>query len=100
MGIEPSAAEIARRLGVEEQEVTDMDRRLSAGEMSLDAPVGDTDGRPVARLDMMPTSTTGPDAAAAEGEIQHLLKTELAHFPTTLQGTDGQIFDDRMVAES
>src|SRR2546422_45926 len=51
MGIEPSAAEIALRLGVEEQEVTDMDRRLSSGEMSLDAPVGDTDGRPVSRLD-------------------------------------------------
>jgi len=33
MGIEPSAAEIARRLGVEEQEVSDMDRRLSSGEM-------------------------------------------------------------------
>jgi RNA polymerase sigma-32 factor len=73
MGIEPSAAEIARRLGVEEQEVSDMDRRLSSGEMSLDAPVGDTDGRPVSRLDMMPTTTTGPDAAVADGEIQQMV---------------------------
>ena len=37
-----------------EQRSTEMDRRLSPSEMSLDAPVGDTDGRPVARLDMMP----------------------------------------------
>src|SRR6266511_5764122 len=74
MGIEPTAAEIARRLGVEEQEVSDMDRRLSSGEMSLDAPVGDTAGRPVSRLDMMPTSASGPDTAVADGEIQQMVK--------------------------
>jgi RNA polymerase sigma-32 factor len=99
MGIEPSAAEIARRLGVEEQEVTDMDRRLSSGEMSLDAPVGDTDGRPVSRLDMMPTTATGPDSAVAEGEIQQMVKEKLADFRTTLKGKDVQIFDERLVAE-
>ena len=99
MGIEPSAAEIARRLGVEEQEVSDMDRRLSSGEMSLDAPVGDTDGRPVSRLDMMPTSASGPDTAVAEGEIQQMVKEKLANFRTTLKGKDVQIFDDRLIAE-
>jgi RNA polymerase sigma-32 factor len=99
MGIEPSAAEIARRLGVEEQEVTDMDRRLSSGEMSLDAPVGDTEGRPVSRLEMMPTSVSGPDTAVAEGEIQQMVKAKLADFRTTLKGKDIQIFDERLVAE-
>jgi len=99
MGIEPSSAEIARRLGVEEQEVTDMDRRLSSGEMSLDAPVGDTEGRPVSRLEMMPTSVTGPDTAVAEGEIQQMVKAKLADFRTTLKGKDIQIFDERLVAE-
>jgi RNA polymerase sigma-32 factor len=99
MGIEPSSAEIARRLGVEEQEVTDMDRRLSSGEMSLDAPVGDTEGRPVSRLEMMPTSMAGPDTAVADGEIQQMVKAKLADFRTTLKGKDIQIFDDRLVAE-
>ena len=99
MGIEPSSAEIARRLGVDEQEVTDMDRRLSSGEMSLDAPVGDTEGRPVSRLEMMPTTMSGPDAAVAEGEIQQMVKAKLADFRTTLKGKDIQIFDERLVAE-
>jgi RNA polymerase sigma-32 factor len=99
MGIEPSAAEIARRLGVDEQEVTDMDRRLSSGEMSLDAPVGDTEGRPVSRLEMMPTSMSGPDTVVADGEIQQMVKAKLADFRTTLKGKDVQIFDDRLVAE-
>jgi RNA polymerase sigma-32 factor len=99
MGIEPSSAEIARRLGVEEQEVTDMDRRLSSGEMSLDAPVGDTEGLPVSRLEMMPTTASGPDTAVAEGEIQQMVKAKLADFRTTLKGKDIQIFDERLVAE-
>jgi RNA polymerase sigma-32 factor len=76
-----------------------MDRRLSSGEMSLDAPVGDTDGRPVSRLDMMPTTATGPDSAVAEGEIQQMVKAKLADFRTTLKGKDVQIFDERLVAE-
>jgi len=99
LGIEPSSAEIARSLGVEEQEVTDMDRRLSSGEMSLDAPVGDTEGRPVSRLEMMPTLTTGPDAAVADGEIQQMVREKLADFRTTLKGKDVQIFDERLIAE-
>jgi RNA polymerase sigma-32 factor len=99
MGIEPSSAEIARRLGVEEQEVTDMDRRLSSGEMSLDAPVGDTEGRPVSRLEMMPTTASGPDTAVADGEIQQMVKAKLADFRTTLKGKDVDIFDERLVAE-
>jgi len=99
MGIEPSAAEIAVRLGVEEQEVTDMDRRLSSGEMSLDAPVGDTEGRPVSRLEMLPSSSIGPDAAVAEGEIHHMVREKLAEFRETLKGKDVQIFDERLVAE-
>jgi RNA polymerase sigma-32 factor len=99
MGIEPSASEIAQRLGVEEQEVTDMDRRLSSGEMSLDAPVGDTEGRAVSRLEMMPTTVSGPDMAVAEGEIQRMVKEKLADFRTTLKGKDVQIFDQRLVAE-
>ena len=99
MGIEPSPAEIAHRLGVEEQEVVDMDRRLSAGEMSLDAPLGETDGRPVSRLELMPAATSGPDAQVTEGEMHHLLQEKLASFRTTLTGKDVAIFDERLVAE-
>jgi RNA polymerase sigma-32 factor len=99
MGVEPSAAEIARRLGVEEQEVSDMDRRLSSGEMSLDAPVGDSEGRAVSRLEMLPTSLSGPDSAVAEGEMQQIVKEKLGTFRTTLKGKDVQIFDERLIAE-
>ena len=99
MGIEPTSAEIASRLGVAEHEVTDMDRRLSSGEMSLDAPVGDSEGRPVSRLEMMPSTGSGPDALVAEEELQHLVKAALARYRVTLTGKELVIFERRMVAD-
>ncbi len=60
MGIEPSSAEIAKRLQVEEKEVVDMDRRLSSGEASLDAPVGDSEGRSVSRIELLPRRPRAP----------------------------------------
>ncbi|MES1175364.1 MAG: sigma-70 family RNA polymerase sigma factor, partial [Myxococcales bacterium] len=77
MGVDPTAEVIAARLGVEEQEVTDMDRRLLSGEMSLDAPVGDNEGRPVSRLEMMPSAASGPDVTVAANEIQQMLREKL-----------------------
>jgi RNA polymerase sigma-32 factor len=99
MGIEPTAEVIASRLGVDAQEVTDMDRRLSSGEASLDAPVGDGDGRPVSRLDLLPSSGAGPDVAVATSELGAMLRDRLATFRTTLKGKDVQIFDERLVAD-
>ncbi len=99
MGIEPEASEIAKRLGVEEKEVIDMDRRLSSGEASLDAPVGDSDGRAVSRLDMMPSLLSGPDVAFEQEEMGQLVKERLAEFRKTLKGKDVIIFDKRMAAD-
>jgi RNA polymerase sigma-32 factor len=99
MGIEPSAAEIAHRLGVEEKEVVEMDRRLSSGEASLDAPVGDTDGRAVSRIEMLPSAGTAPDTALEVREMGELVHDRLTKFRETLKGKDGIIFDKRMRAE-
>jgi RNA polymerase sigma-32 factor len=99
MGIEPSAGEIARRLNVEEKEVIDMDRRLSSGEASLDAPVGDTDGRAVSRLEMLPSAGNGPEAAFEAVEMGQLVQERLRRFRETLKGKDVIIFDKRMAAE-
>ncbi len=99
MGIEPTASEIAKRLSVDEKEVIDMDRRLASGEASLDAPVGDTDGRSVSRLELLPSGGSGPDTALEVREIGDLVRDRLARFRETLKGKDVLIFDKRMVAE-
>jgi RNA polymerase sigma-32 factor len=99
MGIEPSSLEIAKRLQVDEKEVIDMDRRLSSGEASLDAPVGDSEGRSVSRIELLPSQTTGPDASMEAREIGDLVHNRLMTFRATLKGKDVLIFDKRMVAE-
>jgi RNA polymerase sigma-32 factor len=99
MGIEPTPGEIARRLSVDEKEVVDMDRRLSSGESSLDAPVGDSEGRSVSRIELLPSATTGPDASLEAREMGEIVHDRLNKFRDTLKGKDVIIFDKRMVAE-
>ncbi|MGK4009087.1 RNA polymerase factor sigma-32 [Sorangium sp. So ce1036] len=99
MGIEPTAAEIAKRLSVDEKEVVDMDRRLSSGEASLDAPVGDLEGRSIPRVELLVSSGAGPDSAFEASEMGMLVHDRLAKFRETLKGKDVIIFDKRMAAE-
>jgi RNA polymerase sigma-32 factor len=101
LGIDPTNAEIAKQLDVPESEVAEMDARLQASEKSLDAPVGDSEGRAIAKVDMMPSAGEGPESLMADGELQALLKEKLADFRRTLEGKDKElaIFDERLVAD-
>ena len=101
MGIDPTDAEIAKRLNVPEQDVTEMDQRLAASEKSLDAPVGDAEGRAIAKVDLMPSAAEGPETLMADGELQALLKDKLDDFRKTLVGKDKElaIFDSRLVSD-
>jgi RNA polymerase sigma-32 factor len=101
LGIEPTDAEVAKRLNVPESDVAEMDVRLQASEGSLDAPIGDGEGRPTARIDTMPSAVEGPEALTADNELQGLLKDKLSTFRATLEGKDKElaIFDQRLVAD-
>jgi RNA polymerase sigma-32 factor len=99
MGIDPTPETIAKNLGVEEQEAAEMERRLSSGEMSLDAPVGDNEGRPVSRIELMASGLAGPDSAVATEELNDIVRTKLEEFRTGLKGKDLDIFDKRLLAD-
>ena len=101
MGIEPTDAEVAKRLNVPESDVTEMEVRLQASERSLDAPIGDGEGRATAKVDTMPSAVEGPETLMADSELQGLLKEKLAAFRATLDGKDKDlaIFDQRLVAD-
>ncbi len=100
MGIEPTAELIAKRLDVPQQEVTQMERRLSGGEMSLDAPVGQgADGRPTARVDMMSAPGRQADELLADEEVSRMLTAKIHEYGKTLAGKEAVIFNDRLIAE-
>ncbi|AKT36331.1 RNA polymerase factor sigma-32 [Chondromyces crocatus] len=99
MGIDPTPTEIAKRLDVEEHEVIDMDRRLSSGESSLDAPAGDAEGRTISRVELIPGPSESPETYFETQEVGHLVHQRLAEFRKTLTGKEVDIFEKRLTAE-
>ena len=99
MGIEPTDAEIAKRLNVAEAEVAEMDKRLARSDASLDASVGESDGRSVSRVELMPAPGSTPDQLAEGAELSLMLQDRLGEFRKTLQGKDVIIFDKRVIAD-
>jgi RNA polymerase sigma-32 factor len=84
---------------VDERDVVEMDRRLARGDASLDAAVGDNDGKPTTRMDLLPASGLGPDEIAAGTEIQEIVRERLSEFRKTLGGKEVVIFDKRLVSD-
>jgi len=99
-GIEPTPERIADKLDVPVKDVISMDRRMAAGDASLDAPLrGADDGRPVSRLDMMSGNGPGFDEVIADEELGDMLKDKIHEYGATLEGRERVIFEKRLVAE-
>jgi len=99
MGIEPTHSTIATNLRVDEKDVVEMDRRLARGDASLDAPVGDAEGRQTTRMELLTATSNDPEVSAESTELSELVRRRLDEFRKTLSGKELQIFDDRLVAE-
>jgi len=99
LGIEPTVEELATRLRVTQDEVTQMDRRLAAGDMSLDAPLNADDSGSQSRLDMLAADHEAADDTLAGAQMDALLHGKLQQFGETLAGKDARLFHDRMLAE-
>jgi RNA polymerase sigma-32 factor len=95
LGFEPTTALLAENLQVTEKEVVEMDKRLSAPEASLDAPMpGDEDGSR-SRIDFVPSDDERPDDAVANSEFATIFNDKLDAFEATLEGRELTIFRDR-----
>jgi RNA polymerase sigma-32 factor len=99
LGIEPTPETIAKRLDVPTEDVVQMDRRLAAGDMSLDAPVNAAEGSTQARVDFLPARVEAVDSALADAELGAMVREQLVAFGATLKGKEEQIFHQRMLTE-
>ena len=100
MGIDhPGTKLLAERLDVPEKEVTNMQRRLAASDMSLDTPISAEDSAGATRLDFVPDQTDGPDQQVEDDEFSDKLKQKLVEFGKTLEGRDKEIYELRTVAD-
>jgi RNA polymerase sigma-32 factor len=96
-GFEPEPRLLAERLSVTEQDVVEMDQRLSGDEFSIDAPTGD-DGTSTyaSRLEH---GGARVDDALADREIADVFKVKLAEFARGLKDKEQFIFERRLVAD-
>ncbi|QER42022.1 sigma-70 family RNA polymerase sigma factor [Thermodesulfobacterium sp. TA1] len=97
LGFEPTSFEIAKRLGVKEKEVEEMEQRMFSQDLSLEAPVAHDSEDTLANFlkDTRPT----PEEIYAKEEVLSKFKRLLKEFAQTLSGKDYIIFYERLLAE-
>jgi RNA polymerase sigma-32 factor len=98
-GTHVDTKQLAVALDVSEQQVTDMERRLSP-ERSLDVPLRGRDNSEIAAGDLVRAALEdGPDAQVERGEFLEILRKKLSTFQSTLTDRDLEIFRCRLLTE-
>ncbi len=97
-GFDVEPKHLAAALDVTEQEVIDMERRLTASETSLDAPMrSDEQGERPQGDFVRAAPQMRPDNQVESGEFSEILRAKLHVFGATLRDRDLEIFRDRLL---
>ncbi len=97
-GLEPGPRLLAERMNVNERDVVEMDQRLNAWDVSLDAPVRD-DGNSDAHMAFLASDEEAVDDVLAENQIRELLAEKLSEFRRTLNEREEKILDLRILTD-
>ena len=97
-GITPTTQLLAQNLGVDEQEILEVEQGMSALDISLDAPIGAEDGN-LRYIDSLRLMEESVDEKIAQGEFRDLLEKKLAEFEETIPERDQLILRRRLIAE-
>lgn len=97
-GFDPDAAVLAERLGVGEDQIVEMQQRLDASDMSLDATVGDDSGN-ATRMDFLPALGPGIEERIAGQEIASLLQDKLRDILPSLSEKEAYILEHRLLTD-
>jgi RNA polymerase sigma-32 factor len=97
-GFDPKPKLLSERLGVTEQEVTDMDQRLDGWEISLDAPIKDDSEDE--RVAFIATPGVSVDSQVAKKEMEAILHEKLAVFREKLSDRERDILKNRLFSDT
>ncbi|NVM21219.1 MAG: RNA polymerase factor sigma-32 [Desulfobacterales bacterium] len=97
-GFDPKPKLLSERLGVSEQEITDMDQRLDGWEVSLDAPI--KEGSDDERIGFVPTPSVSAEDQVAKKEMEMILHDKLAFFKKSLNERELDILENRISSDS
>jgi len=97
-GIVPTSKLLAENLGVDEQELREVQQGMAGIDVSLDAPLGNDDDakRYIDTLHLMEQSV---DEKIAHGEFRELLEKRFAEFSKTLSERERIILNQRLIAD-
>jgi RNA polymerase sigma-32 factor len=96
-GFEAGPRLLAERFGVSEDDVREVGNALAAHDVSLDAPLGDSDDR--THADLLPSRAPDVEQEVARRELQERTQAALARFRTDLGERERAILDERILAD-
>ena len=97
-GYSPEPKRLAHNLGVKEREVVEMEQRMAARDLSVDAPLNAGD-ESATFLDFLADQSANAEEAVSTLEYQQLIRRKLTDFAQTLEGKEEVIFNQRLFAE-
>ncbi|MFW5837093.1 MAG: sigma-70 family RNA polymerase sigma factor [Desulfovibrionaceae bacterium] len=98
LGFDPSAADLSESLNVSEAEVQEMEQRLSSGDMSLDAKVGEDSD--TSRMDFLPSLAPGIEETLEDNQISRILLDNLKAIEPKLNEKERTILQERLLSDS
>jgi RNA polymerase sigma-32 factor len=97
-GIVPTSKLLAENLGVDEQELREVEQGMAGPDVSLDAPLRNDDGD-THYIDTLHLMEQSVDEKIAHGEFRELLEKRFAEFAETLSGRQREILTRRLIAD-
>lgn len=97
-GFDPKPKLLSQRLGVTEQEVTDMDQRLNGWEISLNAPI--KEGSDNERSGFVASEAVSAETQLAKKEMGAILHEKLASFKKSLNQRELDILENRVFSDT
>jgi len=97
-GFDPDAAMLSERLGVTEDQITEMDQRLASADLSLNVPVGEDAGG-ATRMDFLPALGPGIEDSLANDEIAGLVRSRLKTILPKLNEKELYILQNRLLTD-
>jgi RNA polymerase sigma-32 factor len=96
-GYNPDNAALSKKFGVSEDQIVEMDQRLSSADVSLDAQVGDEPG--ATRMDFLPALEPGIEHRLASDEISGIVRERLKAIIPELNEKELYILHNRLLTD-
>lgn len=97
-GFDPKPKLLSERLGVSEQEITDMDQRLDRWEVSLDSPI--KEGSDDELIEFVATPAPSAESQVAKKEMEAIIREKVDSFKQDLNEREVYILENRIFSDT